>query len=133
MKFKYVFANETVEIEVSEEWNNILIDLDRQEYNNTHAETRRHWSLEALNLDDTFIPSDVDLEGDVLGPDENDAVMSALRKLKPAQSDLLKAIYIEGITVNEYAERNGVTQSAISHRLQTAKNNFQKFFQNPHI
>ena len=97
MKFKYVFANETVEIDVSEDWANILIDLDRQEYNNTHAETRRHCSLEALNLDDTLIPSDVDLERDVFGDDENDAVMSALRKLKPAQSDLLKAIYIESI------------------------------------
>ena len=42
MKIKYAFADETVEIEVSEEWGNILIDLDRQEYNNDHAETRRH-------------------------------------------------------------------------------------------
>ena len=33
MKIKYAFADETVEIEVSEEWGNILIDLDRQEYN----------------------------------------------------------------------------------------------------
>lgn len=133
MKFTYVFADETVEIEVSEEWNNILVDLDRQEYNNAHAETRRHCSLEALNLDDTLIPSNVDLEREVLGPEENDAVMSTLRKLKPAQSDLLKAIYIEGFTVNEYAERYGVTQSAISHRLKTAKINFRKFFKNPHI
>lgn len=30
MKIKYAFADETVEIEVSEEWGNILIDLDRQ-------------------------------------------------------------------------------------------------------
>lgn len=49
MKIKYEFANETVEIEVDEEWGNLLIDLDRQEYNNDHAETRRHCSLNALN------------------------------------------------------------------------------------
>lgn len=54
MKIKYEFANETVEIEVDEEWGNLLIDLNRQEYNNDHAETRRHCSLNALNLDDTY-------------------------------------------------------------------------------
>ena len=46
MKIQYKFANETVEIEVSDEWGEILIDLDRQEYNNDHKETRRHYHLE---------------------------------------------------------------------------------------
>ena len=46
MKIQYKFANESVEIEVSDEWGEILIDLDRQEYNNDHKETRRHYHLE---------------------------------------------------------------------------------------
>ena len=53
MKIKYQFATETVEIEVTENWGNVIVDLDRQEYNNNHTETRRHCSLEALNLDDS--------------------------------------------------------------------------------
>ena len=36
MKVQYKFASETIEIEVSDEWGEILIDLDRQEYNNDH-------------------------------------------------------------------------------------------------
>jgi hypothetical protein len=36
MKIEYKFADETMEIEVSDEWGSILIDLDRQEYNNNH-------------------------------------------------------------------------------------------------
>ena len=56
MKIKYEFANETVEVEVSEEWGSIVVDLDRQEYNANHRETRRHCSLEAYNLDDALIP-----------------------------------------------------------------------------
>ena len=48
MKIQYQFADKTVEIEVSDEWGNILIDLDRQEYNNDHKETRRHASLEQV-------------------------------------------------------------------------------------
>lgn len=133
MKIKYTFATETVEIEVTDDWAAVLIDMDRLEHNNNQTETRRHCSLDALNLDDAYLPSDVNLEQDLLGADDTDAVAEALAKLKPAQRDLLKAIYMDGISVNEYAERNGVTQSAISHRLQTAKKKFQKFFQNPHI
>lgn len=49
MKITYEFATETVEIEVSEDWANLVIDLDRQEYNNNHAETRRHVSYETEN------------------------------------------------------------------------------------
>lgn len=44
MKIKYQFATETVEIEVADDWGNLVIDLDRQEYNNDHTETRRHVS-----------------------------------------------------------------------------------------
>lgn len=61
MKIKYEFANEAVEIEVEEKWATIVLDLDREEYNDNHRETRRHCSLDALNLDDTLLPSDVDV------------------------------------------------------------------------
>lgn len=46
MKIKYEFATETTEIEVNEEWATILIDLDKQEFNNNRRETRRHNSLD---------------------------------------------------------------------------------------
>ena len=47
MKIKYEFvAEETVEIEVSEEMYEELKELDRREYNNNHRETRRHSSLD---------------------------------------------------------------------------------------
>ena len=62
MKIKYQFVNESVEIEVDEEWANVVIELDRLEHNSNQTETRRHCSLEALNLDDAYLPSDVDVE-----------------------------------------------------------------------
>ena len=46
MKIRYSFVNETISIDVPDDWGEILIDLDRQEYNNDHKETRRHYSLE---------------------------------------------------------------------------------------
>lgn len=40
MKIKYEFVTGTTEVEVSEEWGSVFIDLDREEYNNNHRETR---------------------------------------------------------------------------------------------
>ena len=51
----------------------------------------------------------------------------AITKLKPKQRDLIISIYFRHISVNDYAEKEGVDHSAISHRLQTAKNNLKKF------
>ena len=42
MKIEYKFVTGTVEVEVPDEWETVLVDLDRQEYNNDHKETRRH-------------------------------------------------------------------------------------------
>lgn len=60
---------------------------------------------------------------------EYDCVCDIIRKtLKPNQAELIIAIYLDGIPVTEYAEREGVHKSAISHRLETAKKNFKKVF-----
>lgn len=48
--------------------------------------------------------------------------------LKEKQAELLIAIVLDGVSVTEYAEREGVSVSAISHRLDTAKKNFKKIY-----
>ena len=48
--------------------------------------------------------------------------------LKPKHSEPFIAVYLDGMTMTEYAEREGVSKSAISHRLNTAKKNFKKVF-----
>ena len=46
MKIKYEFANEVIEIEVSDEWGMVILEMDRLDYNNDKKETRRHLSLD---------------------------------------------------------------------------------------
>jgi len=48
--------------------------------------------------------------------------------LKPKHSEPFIAVYLDGMTMTEYAEREGVSKSAISHRLNTAKKNLKKVF-----
>ena len=62
MKIKYEFATETISVDIDDEWANILIDLDRVEYNNDHAETRRHCSLDEYDADGNLVASGVNIE-----------------------------------------------------------------------
>ena len=72
MLIKYQFADgTTTEVEVSEEIGAVILDLDRQEYNVNHRETRRHCSLEAFDLDGNLLPSKDDVETDFIESEEN--------------------------------------------------------------
>ena len=68
MKIKYAFQSGVVtEVEVSDEIGAVIIELDRQEYNVNHKETRRHCSLDAFNLDDALFPDLLQSNPDIMG------------------------------------------------------------------
>lgn len=126
--YRYHFSNgETISIDVSDDWGEILIDLDRLEYNNDHKETRRHYSLEGKVYEGKdYAVEDPGLEALFAGPTNEERLRAAIQKLDPDQQAMIRAIYFEGVSVNDYAARMGVTQSAISHRLQTVKKKLKK-------
>ena len=122
MKLTYTFANgETNEIEVSEEWAAVVMELDRQTYNLNQKETRRHRSLDRYNLDDNLLPSGVDVEAEVVLRETEAQIMAAIEKLRPAQRELIRAICIDGISAVEYARRTGDSESNVSHKLKRAR------------
>lgn len=108
MKIKYEFANEAVEIEVEEKWATIILDLDREEYNGNHRETRRHCSLDALNLDDALLPSDVDVFEAVADTEGKRNLYQAINKLSPQQRKLIWRIYFQGEHPADIARELGV-------------------------
>lgn len=118
MKIKYEFANESVEIEVEEKWATIVLDLDREEYNDNHRETRRHCSLDALNLDDGLLPSDMDVFEAVADAEGKRNLHQAIEKLSPQQKELIGRIYFQGEHPADIARELGVSKTAIHNRLQ---------------
>ena len=127
MKIQYKFVNETISIDVPDDWGEILIDLDRQEYNNEHKETRRHYSLEGKVYEGKdYAVEDPGLEALFADPTDEERLRTAIQKLDLDQQAMIRAIYFEGVSVNDYAARMGVTQSAISHRLQTVRKKLKK-------
>ena len=125
MKIQYKFATETVTIEVDDRWGELLVDLNRQEYNNDHKETRRHSSMDALAEQGVLFAAEQDaLAALFQESSRTDMLREAIKTLKPAQQRLVQAVYYDG--VRDYAAREGVDPSAITHRLRTIKNKLKK-------
>lgn len=122
--YEYEFTTETVEIEISEEWTEILRDMDRREYNNNHTETRRHgryedegeWAIDEAAAVETVIRRK-ELRA------ERDQIWN---KLTDDQVKLIKRLFFDGVSVCEYAKEENVTQAAISRRLQRIRKKLEK-------
>ena len=127
MKIKYEFASESIEIEVDEAWGDVLIELDRQEYNNDQRETRRHCSLDAYNADNNLIPSGEDIEEDFFVAEDYKKLYAAIKKLEPRQQYLIEQIYFLGRKQVDLATEEGVSKAAITYAVQRAVKKLKKF------
>lgn len=124
MKIKYRFATETVEIEVAEDWWNLVIDLDRQEYNNDHTETRRHVSYDALDFDGDALATE---DPALTAYTEQDDLRAAIARLTPNQQYIIHAYYFEGRTFTDVAQTLGVGVSSVTRAAERAKKTLKKF------
>lgn len=125
MKIQYKFIDETVEIEVEEDWGNLVIDLDRQEYNNNHAETRRHASLSAMSYEGNYFEDDrADLSryADVL------ALRDAIKNLPDRQREIIHLHFFEQLGIREIARQLGLDHSTVRESLNAAIKNLKKIF-----
>lgn len=139
MKVSYEFISgnakvgrEVVEVEIDEEMGAVIMELNRQEFNNNRKETRRHTSYSDDNDKISTLADETDIENEVISDMQDKKEIQrlhyAIAQLNPKQKDLIKSIYFDNVSVSEYASREGVTQSAISQRLMTAIKKLRKFF-----
>ena len=131
MKIKYEFANETIEIEVSDEWGNIILEMDREEYNNEKKENRRTLSLDigfdagGWNASTEYDPLEC-----VCAKEDTEKIESALTHLNPHQADVFRKVCMCEMGISEYARSKRISKQAASKCLIAAKNNFKKFYKN---
>ena len=120
VKITYRFADGHMEeIEVEPEVAETIKELDRQEYNNTQKETRRHTSLSAVEYEDErFTARNADVLEKTLHRMDAEALRRALPVLTPAQQDLVRRVFFAGERPSDIAEAEGVDKSAITHRLE---------------
>lgn len=124
MKITYKFATgEATTIEVSDEIGEILIDLDRQEYNVNHKETRRHTSLDGLDFEGKLFADNIDIPHLLEQKETAQMVRAAVEQLKPKQRDLIYALYLSDKPVSqaEYGRRLGIAENSVQQNARRAK------------
>ena len=117
--------------------------LNRESYNNWHKQAR-HKSGDIRNPNageegaEWVNPIDLVADEESLQTVDRHMELEVLRKklelkLPKRQVELLWKHIIDGNSVREIAEREGVSERAIYLRLKTAKKRFKKVFQNPSL
>lgn len=118
MKVRYEFVNgEFSEIEVDESLGELLVDFDRQEYNNDHKETRRHTSLDRMDYEGELFAAAADTADEAARRDEAARLMQAIEALSPSQRELVRRVYFENEKIVDIAREEGVSHVAILDRL----------------
>ena len=127
MKITYEFVTgEVSEVEVDERLGGMLLDLDRQQYNNDQKETRRHVSLDGMDYEGELFVSAEDTEGEAERREDMARLYSAMEALSPSQRELVKKVYFEERKITDIAREEGVDKSAISHRLERIHKKLKK-------
>lgn len=137
MKITYEFVNETIEIEVSDDWEQVIIELNRKEESVNKKETRRHVSLSPIGDEGAWLKSSEADPYAMIGEairiaDEQKKkreLLEVIKALPPKQKALVEAIYFQGLTLTEYADMTGVSQPAISQQLKTVMKKIKKVLQ----
>ena len=128
MKVKYEYVNETVEIEVDERWAAVLAEMDKEEESINRRETRRHSSYSHGDEGEWMIEDDDPEETIIDMMNCQDKMKKLFDILSEKQRNLVRDLYVIGLTQTECAEKYGVRQAAIAQQLATIKKKIKKFF-----
>ena len=130
MKIKYEFVNgEVSEIEVEDSLGELLVEMDRHEYNINHKETRRHVLLSAIDPSERYLAAEEDLLQDLIDEEDHERLMAAIAKLQPQQRELLYRVYWNGEKQKDIAAEDGVSERAITGRMKKIYASLKKFME----
>ena len=118
MKYAYITATGKTEIEVDEQFYDLLITMDHEEYNADRKHSRRHpIALDAVGYEGLWLSDNADLLGDLIRAESHDRLRAALQKLSPEQQMLIKRIYFKNEKIVNIARMEGVSEAAVRNRL----------------
>jgi len=120
VKIMYRFADGHVqEMDVEQEVAEALKELERQEYNNTQKETRRHITFDVSEEWSWLAVEDQRL-AQVMGAVADEVRLhSAILTLSTRQQKLIRELFFHQRTQAEIAHQLGVSQQAVSDQLAT--------------
>ena len=138
IEYRYQFVNgDVVELRISRngsgsddkngitsEWLELLMDLDRREYNNEHAETRRHVSLNALDQNDNQIP----IEKDAFEEFYEEETWAEMCKYLTEREKVIGDLYFrQGYTQPEIAKIFGINRPRVTQIITKIRKKLKNF------
>lgn len=118
------------EITVTEAMGKEIIEINRNEYNDNHRETRRHVSLETYDPYGALVKDNDDLFQKAVNKEETNQLYNALQKLNPTQQKLIIEKFWDEMKQIDIAKDEGVSKMAITKRFQTIYRCLKKNLQN---
>lgn len=131
MKIQYSYCDgQSISIEVEDSLGEIIIHLEKDEYNANRRETRRHESYSDDNdKRDTLADPAMDVEADVVRFAENNRLYQAIQTLQPQQQELVQQVYFENRKITDIAQAQGVTEGAVRDRLRKIHERLKKLLE----
>ena len=128
MKITYESATETIEVEVSERWANLIKEMDREDALVDRKETRRHEELNLALDESPWLDSGEEDPGEAIARTEvGKEIDVALSHLTERQREVFLAVHYYGYGVTEIAKIKGLDKSTVSKRLDVAEKKLKKF------
>ncbi len=130
MIIKYEFLDgKKIEIAVSTELGQVILQIDKKAKNNDRRETRRHQSLSKLSdKADLIADESIDIEKDTLQKFDMDKLYDAISKLKPSEQELIHKLYLDKhpMTQVEYSRSQKISVGSVKMQLQRIKAKLKK-------
>ena len=130
----YKVKKETIKIEVSDEfaikYEEVTTEFKRSEWRAERNAKNHNSSYEELTeAGMQFEDKQPTPEDTLIDKEEKQTLYKAIKQLTPEQQKLVRDVFFNGKNQREIAKDQGVTESAISHRLETIFNNLKNFFE----
>lgn len=127
---KYHFVDGTTrEIEVTNEFYALHLQLVQEEKRNHWKETRRHTSLNYLmeqGID--FECNAADFLTTLIRQEDKERIHKAMSELSDKQRQFIKKVFYEERSLREIARETGISHQALSKQLATIYKKLKKFF-----
>ena len=130
MKIEYRFVTgEKAAIEINGDFEEIILELDKEEYNWNRKETRRHKSLSLSDKSIENMSLSSDICDDVFKNIDKEKLHNAIPLLKPDEQELINKIYLNKtkLSISDYAKLANVSHNAIKQRLKRIRKKLKSF------
>ena len=134
MKITYNFNDESVEIDVPEEWGELDVQFNRAEDSQDRNKRRHCYSLDTKVYEGKeygVLDSEIENLGEDEEPDEVELLYAGLALLTEKQRDVLRMHFFENMTFEEIGAVLGVSRVAAYQIKDRAVEQLKKFFRRP--